>query len=697
MKKFLAICIFLFLAVVFSFNFIKEKYLKSLDVSYLAMAIDKNILINRNGTFEKLYLKGVNINNVLPGTFHGDIGALEEDYMRWFEYIHDMNANVLRVQTLMPNKFYKALDKFNKGKENPLYIIQGIEFDVVGLEDGYDIQKEEIEEKLLYDMKNTVNAVHGNPFKNMPEDLGAIYNTDVSEYLLAYTIGVEFESKDIIYSHIMNDDESYIGEYIQTEKDASSIEGYLARMSDNLVTYEVEEYRIQRPITYIATAYTMVNTISSNDDNSLENFIDEDSVKNHIDIENIKATSKYKAGIFASYNIYPSVGYLKEYVDDISGILNKLTQYHTVPVLISEYGVPSSRLVADFNTGESKGGISETEQGEMLVDINNDIASSNCAGGIIYNFQDDWNISSWNTKDKVILDRNPYWRNVQTYGQSYGLLSFDPLIDGKIYYPDNDVSEWKDVEALNDNNEASLYVKASEEYLHFYIDLKEGKVKDYKNFYIDIDITPRSGSNKCSKYNLVFENGVDFIVDINDTKNSEMLVHEYYSTNKFEGLEEEIRKRPDVIYSTKYRDSFIPITEYTSAKIYVKESDSFIEEKTYETGKLVHGNANPKSLDFNSLVDFYKGVEYVEVRLPYGILNFMDPSEGYIQDDFFETFQIKPLEISDISIGLTLVDNNGVKSRIKAGNYKLQKWNEPTYHERLKKSYYIIRDDFKKR
>ena len=697
MKKFLAICLFLFFGILFSFDFLKETNLKMLDVTYSAIATGDSIFINKDDDLERLYLQGVNINNVLPGTFHGDIGAKEDDYLRWFDYIYEMNANVLRVQTLMPNKFYKTLDKFNKNKENPLYIIQGIEFDVVGLEDGYDIQKVEIEEKLLYDMKNTVNAVHGNPFENMPEDIGAIYNTDISEYLLAYTLGVEFESHDIIYSHIMNDDKSYIGKYIKTEADASSLESFLARMGDILVSYEINEYRKQTPITYIATAYNMINTISSNSDNSLDNFTDSQRIKNYIDIENIKAMPEYKAGIFASYNIYPSVGTLKEYTNDIGYILRKLTKYHSVPVLISEYGVPSSRLVADFDTIHSKGGISETEQGEMLADISSSIYSSNCAGGLIYNFQDDWNISSWNTKDKIILDRNPYWRNVQTYGQSYGVLSFDPLIDDKVYYPDNNIKEWADTDLFSGNNNADLYVKASEEYIHFYIDLKDKLVSDYKNFYIDLDIIAKSGSVISRAHDLEFDNSVDFIIDINDKKNSKMLVHEYYSTNKFELLKEEIRTRPDIMYSAKYRDNFIPITEYTSPKVYVKETNSYIEERVYETGKLIHGNANPSSNNFNSLSDFYIGSNYIEVRIPYGILNFMDPSKGYIQDDFFDTFQIKPLKINDIGIGLTLVDNNNIKSRIKSSKYKLKEWTQPTYKERLKDSYYILKDNFGKR
>ena len=57
--------------------------------------------INADGTYEKSFLKGVNIGATKPGYFPGSLAISKEEYLRWFEYVSDMNANTIRVYTTM--------------------------------------------------------------------------------------------------------------------------------------------------------------------------------------------------------------------------------------------------------------------------------------------------------------------------------------------------------------------------------------------------------------------------------------------------------------------------------------------------------------------------------------------------------------------------------------------------------------------
>jgi hypothetical protein len=108
----------------------------------------------------------------------------------------------------------------------------------------------------------------------------------------------------------------------------------------------------------------------------------------------------------------------------------------------------------------------------------------------------------------------------------------------------------------------------------------------------------------------------------------------------------------------------------------------------YETGKLTYGNANPASKGFNSLADFCAGDGFVEIKIPWQLLNFADPTKMYIHDDYYEVYGVEYLKINHMNVGA----GDG------STEIKMEKFNltpigkKPEYHERLKESYYILKD-----
>ena len=113
--------------------------------------------------------------------------------------------------------------------------------------------------------------------------------------------------------------------------------------------------------------------------------------------------------------------------------------------------------------------------------------------------------------------------------------------------------------------------------------------------------------------------------------------------------------------------------------------------ETYETGALRHGIANPESEDFDSLADFCFTDSGVEIRIPWQLLNFANPSEMMIHDDYYENYGVEYIHIDEMYVGFSWGDGND--SRIPMAAFPLEGWGKTvTYHERLKESYYILQD-----
>ena len=67
-----------------------------------------------------------------------------------------------------------------------------------------------------------------------------------------------------------------------------------------------------------------------------------------------------------------------------------------MPLLISEFGVPTSRGIARYQPdGMHHGGHNEDEQGEILQRLFTSIKEAGAAGGITFAWADEWFKSNW--------------------------------------------------------------------------------------------------------------------------------------------------------------------------------------------------------------------------------------------------------------------------------------------------------------
>ena len=67
----------------------------------------------RNGSYEPIFLKGVNLGVAVPGTQPGELAASREQYAHWLQEIADADLNYIRTYTLHYPRFYEELENYN--------------------------------------------------------------------------------------------------------------------------------------------------------------------------------------------------------------------------------------------------------------------------------------------------------------------------------------------------------------------------------------------------------------------------------------------------------------------------------------------------------------------------------------------------------------------------------------------------------
>ena len=701
------------------------------EVSSFMTVEGDEILMEQDGAWEEFEIRGVNMGVGIPGEWATDYAIDHDTYMRWFEYIQELGANTLRVYTIQADDFYNAFYDYNTARvsaaEEPLWLIHGVwvnDYVQFSHRDAYD---PDFMQTLIDDSKTLVDILHGNRSLSLGYGLGSgSYRRDVSDWVIGYILGVEWEDVTVAYTdNKYPERNSYQGEYMYTTPEASPFEALLCEVGDSVIAYETERYGEQRLVAFSNWPTT-------------DPFVYTADITAHfmkcacVDVEHIKTTDAFLAGQFASYHVYPYYpDYLnfkispivddggsaldmgtyyfdtetgvkfEDYLEDTDyydaegdintyhAYLSMLERYHTMPVIISEYGVSTGRGMAqrDANTGRNQGHMTEQEQGQAAIECYEDIMDSGCDGSIIFTWQDEWFKRTWNTMANVDLDRTPYWSDYQTNEQYFGLLAFDPGDAESVSYTDGDISEWAEGDLVWSGENGSIYMKYDEKFVYFYVDAdaRSGPI------YIPIDTTPKTGTTYCENYGLSFERPVDFVICIDGEDNSRVVVQERYDAFRAMFYPSTVMIDPYVNEPDTDTPVFNPINLVLQLLPEGSSNPDIEAYDVYETGKLRCGVANPEADNFDSLADFcFTPDGGVEIRLPWQMLNFADPSQMSIHDDYYENYGIEYIQIDEMYVGLATASED---TRVRMSAFALEGWgNDVTYHERLKESYYILQE-----
>lgn len=709
------------------------------------MKTDENtIYMEKNGEYVPFEIRGVDMDAGIPGEWPSDFAVDKKTYKKWFGEIQDMGANTIRVYTVLHDDFYNALYEYNLYNSDPLYLLQGVWISDYDMFSHMDVYDSGIKDTFLDDCRTMVDVIHGQ--KSLSLSYGnkgnGSYRKDVAPWVIGYILGVDWEPYTVTYTDQKNPDSArYNGKYMSAAEDATPFEAFLAMVGDKVIEYETDRYKQQRLVAFANWAST-------------DPFVYPPAVVfarqkvASVDVEHIKTNSEnFISGMFASYHAYPySPDYLsvmretqkyseaemnerlgstrwatvkyrtsklkgpriEDYLSDANytdrygryntylAYLKALTAYHTMPVVIAEYGLTTGRAMSqeDLCGSRSQGNMSEAEQGQGLIDCYMDITDAGCAGSCIFTWQDEWFKRTWNTMHAVDLDKTPYWSDFQTNDQFFGLLTFDPGKKESVCYVDGDLSEWTEDDVVMSGKGIDLSIKYDEKFIYFMARGEDGGFKPGEDtLYIPIDTTPKSGSLYCEDYDVSFERPCDFLMVIHGGDDSRVVVNERYEALKAIYGETYYGEIPYTDPPARDSSKFVPI--YLALTVQDLIPDRMSNDpagKKVETGALRLGCANPDAADFDSLADFDFGENAVEIRVPWQLLNFSNPSEMQIHDDYYENYGIENLGIEEMSVGAA-VDKS---APVAMGIVNLKSWYKTVEtHERLKKSYYMLRDFWK--
>lgn len=680
MKKYLIICTLIFLmfftGVGLNLSQNHDRLLTSQivdgkSIKYNSYVQDDKIFVTTYEGTEETFVTGINIGLGKPGYYPGDISISKQEYLKWFFQITEMKVNIIRVYTLQSPDFYEALLEFNRYAKDPLYLIQGAYVNEALIEKERDMWNKYIYKDFSTETKNVIDAVHGNAdIKAVKGHASGVYNKDVSAYVISYLLGIEFDGETVTKTNTDNTDKaSFKGKYLYTKSGAKPFEAMLASIGDFAIEYETEKYSSQKMIAF--------SNWPTADPLEHPNEPEEMNVMDGFDVEQIGSTDQFVPGMYASYHVYPYYPDFLNYEDQMQFIdeskmtaaqykdledsnpyrqyLARLNQHHKGPVVITEFGVPTSRGVTheDLSRGFNQGGISEEKQGEMTISMLEDIEKAGLNGGVIFAWQDEWFKRTWNTMEQNTNDGRIRWHDVQTSEQNFGLLSYDPL---KRDYAEKPLLEKK---------EFQLYTTYDEEYLWIKI-VKDGLDVNKEKLQLLIDTKN--------------DRKAEFVLQLDGKNNTRIQVRSDYDPFAFL-----FSRQINLASDQEYRNIHLRLRN----RIYLPQDDLIVEPSYYETGKLVYGEEQG---------DFYQTGNTIEIKIPWLLLNVSDPSMKMVLGDFNRMStefvagsELPSVKTSGISLGLKLNESEKDED-VQLVEFSWDAWEEPKYEERLKDSYYYIKE-----
>ena len=627
------------------------------------------------GVARPITIRGVNLGAGAPGHFPGEFAFTRDDYRRYLRFARELHANAIRVYTLHPPAFYQALREENEANpERPLWLFQGVWTELPASNDFWDPP---FTDGFDRDVECVVDAIHGNiEVAPRPGHAAGRYTADVSPWLAGWVLGREWEPYAVRETERRHPDStSFAGEWFTVAR-GTAVEVWLARACERLVERERSRYGAAHAVSFINwPTLDVMRHPTESQPGGVESHHDEDAYA--VDPTRIRPTRRAELaagflGYFASYHVYP---YYPDFLNldpgyaahrdrhgacNYAGYLRDL-RAHTpdLPLLIAEYGIPTSRAIAHVQPqGLHHGGASEAAQGRQIVRLQEDIVDAGCAGSLLFALFDEWFKVNWLVwRSERPRDRDPLWHNLLDAEESYGLIAFDPPSRIRV---DGDVADWRGIapharaRGLARTLRA-LYVTSDQARLYLRLDVDPAALHGRaKAFGIALDVLdPRRGAFRLpAPLDASWSRGAEYILLVDPGRHpgsrpprAELFVDRRMSWSEFGRIREGAGYVPHASpLRTEAHDDglYVPLVinvnrERTTA------AGTFYPGHEVDEGRLGLGRERTRrgAPTGDTVRAYDPGAEWwidrqrgvIEVALPWGLINVGDPSSRAVLDD----------------------------------------------------------------
>jgi hypothetical protein len=697
-------------------------------------AVKDSLEMFSQGKWMKFFVKGINLGLGIPGYFPGEHPVTKGTYLKWFELSADLGINALRNYTIHPPSFYEALYQFNQSGRK-LYLFQGI---WVELPKSNDFYEPSFSRYVQDNIEDAIDVIYGNASLHAkPGYAHGRYEYDISSYTIGFIFGREWESCAVREFNQLRAKEmgDFRGEFLSIHE-GTPFEVWIAKTCDILQSYEYKKYKIAHPISVVN--WPTLDPLNHPSESRYEEglLLQGTSVRTDVCSENedvesfdaLKIRAEKGAGFFATYHVYPyypdfmNNDYLEEKQSYLAYLKALKLHHQNQPLLIAEFGVPSSRETAHWQRdGWHHGGHNELRQGEINGSLMKAIHEAGMAGGILFSLFDEWFKKNWLFSEYYFpAERKPLWFNLQDAEENYGLLALYPG------YPQKKVSlagkkeEWQDARVLYKKKEGPMVFKFGDGFdktrelkkllvQHdegfIYILIETGQKVDFAmaHYLVGLDTCFPQVGEFLLPFNtkLMSPIGLKFLIHLAGREKSRILV--CHSYDKYLNWPEDIKP------AVSKQGAWVVIQNETNKRRISKDGKKFYPARVFPMSRLQFGSLERKTPHYNSLADFFFTDNMIELRIPWGLINFTDPSSKMVlwrdknrqavKTDGIRIIALsyKPVKNQSCAENTNLMSNitDSFPQSLSANNIPIYSWDDwitPTYHTYLKPSYHKYKE-----